>query len=412
MSAHSILSPSGADRWSVCVGSLAACKGIPEDRSNNKPAALGTAKHSLTEWCLRNNKTAAEGAAACMPPFEMSADGHTFKVDEEFITHVQFAIDVVLRQPGDKLYEVKLDTAGVLGVPGQSGTGDVAIIDHAQSMLTMLDHKFGWGRVRAFKNKQLLIYLCALRRKFGDLFDFDKFRIIISQPPLNSVEGEDHIYTAQDLDQFEKEIRAKAVVAYELYTMNNPGMTTANLHPDDKACEWCPIAGQCIARTKRIIDQFADLTGPAAVAPLTLSDAELGALMVKVEDTFKPFMAEVMAEGYKRALAGADPKGFGWGMYTGRDGHRRFIPGQEAKVATTLEMTLGDDMYEKPQLKSPTQIEVSLKAAKAHELYAIVAKYVERPPGKPSLQRYRTDVPPVSAAPMMEFADVTAAATV
>lgn len=407
MSAHSILSPSGADRWSDCPGSLAACKDIPEDRSNNKPAALGSAKHTLSEWCVKHDKTAAEGAFAAQ--YKIHTDGHDFVIDEEFIGHVQFALDVVNRLPGQKMLEVRLDTSEVLGVEGQGGTSDVTIADYDAAMLTVLDYKFGWGRVRAFKNKQLMIYLCAARRRLGGLFDFEKFRVIIVQPPLNAVEGEDHIYTAEDLDLFEKEIRQKAVLAYELYTLNDLGMTVANLNPTDKACEWCPIAGRCVARTKRIVDQFSAVS---AVAPVTLNDAELGKLAIWIEDTAKPFMAEAVSELYKRALAGTNPKELQWGMYVGRDGNRRFIEGQDEAIAMTLEMTLGDDMYEKRQIKSPTQIEAALKAAKAPALYASVAKYVERPPGKPSLQRYRTDVPPVLAAPMPEFADITAAATV
>lgn len=433
-SVHSILSPSGADRWSVCIGSLAATRDIPEDRTNNKPAALGSAKHTLSQWCIDHGKTAAEGAFAAK--FTIHADGHDFKVDEEFIGHVQFALDVTNRLPGQKMTEVRLDTSEVLGVAGQGGTSDIVVIDYDTSTLTVLDYKFGWGRVRAFKNKQLMIYLCAARKRFGGLFDFENFKLVIVQPALNAVEGEDHTYTAADLDAFEKEIRPAAVLAYELYIAATPvpdervdpmgaaehtrlklkyaeamGMVNANLHPSDKGCEWCPIAGSCAARTKRITDQFRDVSA-SAVAPVTLSDAELGKLAILVEDTMKPFMAEVMSELYKRALSGNDPKTLQWGMYTGRDGHRRFIPEHKEAIATTLEMTLGDDMWEERQLKSPTQIEASLKAAKAHALYAMVAPYVERPPGKPSLQRFRSDVPPAAPANMPEFADVTAAATV
>lgn len=409
---HSILSPSGADRWSVCIGSLAATKHIPEDRSNNKPAALGTAKHTLSQWCIDHNKTAAEGAAACVPPFKLTADGHTFDLDEEFIGHVQFALDVTNRLPGQKMTEVRLDTSEVIGVAGQGGTSDIVVLDYETLTLTVLDYKFGWGRVRAFKNKQLMIYLCAARKRFGGLFDFEHFKLTIVQPALNAVEGEDHIYTAEDLDAFEREIRPQAVLAYELYVLDDPGMTAANLHPTDKACDWCPIAGSCVARTKRITDQFLDVSA-SAVAPVTLSDAELGKLAMMVEDTMKPFMAEVMSELYKRALNGNDPKTLGWGMYTGRDGHRRFIATQREAIATTLEMTLGEDMYEEKVIKSPTQIEAALKAAKAHALYATVAQYVERPPGKPSLQRFRTDVAPAAiVGNMPEFADITQAATV
>lgn len=404
MSDHSVLSPSGADRWSDCPGSLAACRGIPEDRTNNYSAALGSAKHTLAEWCVKHSKTASEGALAA--EFAVHADGHVFKIDEEFIGHVQFAIDVTNRLPGQRMLEVRLDTSEVLGVEGQGGTSDIVLLDYETGTLTVLDYKFGWGRVAAFKNKQLMIYLCAARRRFGDLFELDKFKLIIVQPALNAVEGEDHIYVAADLDAFEKEIRQKAVIAYELYELNDPGMTAANLNPTDKACQWCFIAGSCTARARAITAQFTDAS---AVDPAIIDDAKLGELMVWLEDTVKPFMAAAQSEGYKRALAGKCPTG--WGLYEGRAGNRVFMDNYQAEIATTLSMMLGEDMYEPRKLKSPTQVEAALKAANAPNLYTMVEKYVHRPAGKPSLQRARTDKPSITPATMPEFADVTKAAT-
>lgn len=405
MTTHSILSPSGADRWSACPGSLAACKDVPEEvRGSNTAASLGTAKHVLTERCATHRKTAQEGALAAK--FSIHADGTDFKVDDSFVEHVQFALDATFALPGQHLYEVRLDTSEVLGVEGQGGTSDVVVLDHESRTLTVLDYKFGWGRVSAFKNKQLMIYLCAARKRFGDLFDFDKFRLIIVQPPLNVIDGADHYYMAEDLDQFEREVRQKAVLAYELYVLNDAGMTAANLSPSDKGCQWCPIAGQCVARNKSITDQFKVVS---VADPATIDDAKLGALMIFLEDTVKPFMAAAMSEGYKRALNGKAPDG--WGMYEGRPGNRVFMDNFAAEIATTLEMTLGDDMYEPRKLKSPTQVEAALKAANAKNLYVMVEQYVHRPEGKPSLQRARTDKPPARLAAMPEFQDVTAAAT-
>lgn len=404
MTMHSILSPSGAERWSGCTGSLAACKDIVEVRTGNTAAALGSAKHALSERCLKNGTEASAEAAAC--GFKIEADGTTFTIDEEFIGHVQMYVDVINKEPGQKMFEVRLDTSEVLGVQGQGGTSDTVILDYERSMLTVVDAKFGWGRVTALNNKQLLIYLCAARKRFGDLFDFDNFRLIIVQPPLHSIDGADHIYLAEDLDKFEKEIRLKAVLAYELYNLGDDGMTLANLSPSDKACEWCPISGNCAARHKGIADQFKVVS---VADPVTIDDKSLGTLMIWLEDVVKPFMSAAMSEGYKRCLNGSPPAG--WGMYVGRDGNRAFMEEHQEAIATTLQMTLGDDMYEPRKLKSPTQVEAALKAAKAPALYATVAQYVHRPPGKPSMQRARTDVQPAVIAPMPEFADVTAAAT-
>ena len=401
MSTHSILSPSGAERWSACPGSLDATRDIPNPPS--KPAALGTAKHSMREWCSKNNKTAAEAALACRQ--KMHADGFDFEVDDDFVTHVQFALDARLKIPGLTEHEVRLDTSAILGVDGQGGTADTVVLDYEASMLTVVDDKFGWGRVKALKNKQLMIYLCAARRRYSDLFEFEKFRLCIIQPPLDAIEGLDDIYLAEDLDAFEREIRPKAVLAYELYTLNDPGMTAANLHPSDAGCQWCPIAGACTARQNKVAAQFADLT--AAPPATTMTDEQLGAAMIWLEDVVTPFMAAVQAEGYARALKGQNPAG--WGMYTGRAGNRAWLDSTPvAEVVNALSLTIGEEaVYQPRKLRSPTDVEKALKAAGATELYAGLEKYINRPEGKPSLQRVRTDKPPLTVAKMPEFADAS-----
>lgn len=64
--AHARLSPSSAERWMTCPGSVKLAEGI-EDKGSSY-AAEGTAAHELAEHILRGE----------MPPPETPTDGSEF----------------------------------------------------------------------------------------------------------------------------------------------------------------------------------------------------------------------------------------------------------------------------------------------------------------------------------------------
>src|SRR5579864_6932912 len=137
MSEHAILSPSGADRWAVCLGSLAATKHIPN--KSGPAAALGTCKHEDAErWLLHSAIPVVGTPREC--------DGFKFVVDEEYIQHVEYYVKYVRQQPGEHHYEVRLNTSTVLGVDGQFGRSDCATLDYEKRQITIVDGKFGYER--------------------------------------------------------------------------------------------------------------------------------------------------------------------------------------------------------------------------------------------------------------------------
>ena len=58
MSAHSLLSPSGAPRWKLCPGSVALSYNEPD--SSSVHADYGTAAHELAACCLKFDKDAED----------------------------------------------------------------------------------------------------------------------------------------------------------------------------------------------------------------------------------------------------------------------------------------------------------------------------------------------------------------
>lgn len=56
--AHAKLSPSSAERWMSCPGSVALCEG--KDDKGNQFAHDGTTMHHFAELCLTNGAMAKE----------------------------------------------------------------------------------------------------------------------------------------------------------------------------------------------------------------------------------------------------------------------------------------------------------------------------------------------------------------
>lgn len=385
-SVHSILSPSGADRWGSCLGALAACKGLPEQRTN-EAAALGTAKHAVSERRLGGTLTALGT--------KVEADGHKFEVDEEFLEHVQTYVEYCDSRPGTKQYEVRLSTAHVMGVAGQGGTSDCVHRDFTIREIEIIDAKFGYIPVGA-DHKQLRWYGAAALALYDLEADWATVRCTIVQPQDKSEPVKSEVYTRTQIEEFVLVEAPKAQTAHALW-LSPPKDLLKHLTPSDAACAWCPIAGSCIARANRITNMFDDVT---AVTPdvVLLSDKKIAELLLQINDIAQ-WAKSIEAEAQSRALLGRQiPE---HKLIYGRKGRRSWMDGQEEAIASTLSVALGEDaMYLPRKLLSPTMVEDALKAVGAKGIYKSVAPFVTQADGRLTLVPVTHKGDPVFVAPV------------
>lgn len=341
MSEHSVLSPSSAHRWSLCAGSLAACKHLPEDRSS-QDAARGTVKHTMSEQALTRNGDAVQFLGNIL-----EADGFSFTVDKEFVRQVQSYLDGIRRCVGRRYVEVKLNTSPVLGVPDQTGTADCVILNRSIKQLEVHDAKFGFHRVYAKDNKQGLIYIAAAL-EFYDIYDaWENAKFVIHQPGIDHYDEE--VYTLDQVRAFLDEIRPQAARAWAMYQ----GAIPIELTPGPIQCEWCPVRASCKARSKRVLDMFP--TGFQENEPEVplLSNEEIGAALPQL-DEIESWCSDMRKEAYTRARAGA--KIPGRKLIQGKKGARYWK--DPKKAATQLGLLVDEGLIYAPRvLASPTQIE-------------------------------------------------------
>jgi hypothetical protein len=355
VSEHSVLAPSAAHRWSLCAGSLAACKHLPEDRSS-EDAARGTVKHRMSELSLNRDGNAVDFLGNIL-----EADGFSFTVDTEFVRQVQSYLDGIRRCIGRRYAEVKLDTSSVLGVPGQSGTADCVILNRKDKRLEVHDAKFGFHRVNAKGNKQGLIYIAAAL-EFYDIYDeWQTAKFVIHQPGIDHYDEE--TYTHAEVRAFLDEIRPQAARAWAMYQ----GTIPIELTPGPVQCEWCPIRTKCTARGEKILAMFpAGFQESEPEAPM-LTDEEIGAAIPQL-DEIESWCSDIRKEARTRALAGR--KIPGQKLIKGKKGNRFWK--DPKKAASNLSLVTDKEIYAPRELLSPTEVEKLVGKTEYEQLKSLV----------------------------------------
>lgn len=223
--AHARLSPSAAERWFVCPGSVPLSEGIPSRTSEH--AEEGTFAHGVAEQILKGEKP------TCEP---------------DMLRHVGVYVDHVndLFANGD----LRAIEKQVKASESVWGTADAIVWQEAQRTLHVVDLKYGAGvPVEVSNNLQLKIY--ALATLLTMKLPAQLVVGTIVQPRYNHPDGyiRSKEYDAVDLIEFHAEL-SQAVKLVELASLAKPTMRDASwqdayLNPTEKGCRFCPAAPSC-----------------------------------------------------------------------------------------------------------------------------------------------------------------------
>lgn len=367
---HSILSPSGAKRWSKCTASLAACKGVI-DKRDTRAADLGSAKHQTVEWILTHpteHMSATKGKELAF------YNGTQFADDGEYTDHVNAAVHHARALGGDQMYEHWVSSEPLFGVPGQGGTIDFVGLHAFDGYIDLLDFKFGFTPVEP-DGPQNKIYAAAILAELDpDRLIYTKARLHIFQPKqsdqLKTVE-----ISRDELDAYIASIKDAARQAHSLYIAVESGeQTVAGVEfyktPGDEQCEWCPIRLTCAARMAQLSADFPIMPAPPVgdrpitYDPVQMSAAELDHALSRVDSVVKfiqDWAANIRAEGTRRAQLGELP---GWMVADGKKGARQVPEADRSMFDMIVTTDLGEDAFEPRKIKSPTQLEAAYKRLK------------------------------------------------
>lgn len=350
---HAILSASSADRWLHCPPSARLCESYDDKGSDY--AAEGTDAHALCEYKLRK----ALGLPATDPTENLTwfneemidcAAGYAAYVLEQVEASKQTCADPVV------LIEQRVDFSR--WVEGGFGTADCIII--ADGTLQIIDYKHGLGvLVSAEENPQLMCYALGALELFDKIYDIDTVSMTIYQPRRDNVST--YEISKDDLYQWADEVL-------------KPTAELAFAGDGNFLCgEWC---GFCKAKTdcRARAEANLELARYEFKLPPLLTDKDIEDILAKVDELVS-WAADIKEYALRQALSGK--KWNGWKLVEGRS-NRRYT--NDALVANAVE-SIGFDPYEHKVL-GVTAMQKLLGKSRFDELLAV---YIEKPQGKPTL---------------------------
>lgn len=350
---HAVLSASSSERWLHCPPSARLCESY-EDKGSDY-AAEGTDAHELCEYKLRK----ALGVVAQDPTEnltwfneEMSdcANGYAAYVLEQVEAAKQTCADPIV------LIEQRVDFSR--WVESGYGTADCIII--ADGTLQIIDYKHGLGvLVSAEENPQMQCYALGALELFDDIYDIDSVRMTIYQPRRDNVStyeiSKDKLYRWAD-----EVLKPTADLAF---------VGDGNFLCGEW-CGFCKAKHDCRARA----DANMELARYDFKLPPLLTDEEVEEILSRVDDLVA-WASDIKDYALQQAISGKEWNG--WKLVEGRS-NRKYT--SETAVAGAV-TDAGFDPYEHKVL-GVTAMQKLLGKARFDE---ILAAYIEKPQGKPTL---------------------------
>ena len=350
---HTILSASSSERWLNCPPSARLCENY-EDKGSDY-AAEGTDAHTLCEFRLKQAlgipvEDTIENLSWYNTEMEECAASYAAYVLELLETAKQTCTDSVV------MIEQRLDFSR--WVQDGFGTADCIVI--ADGVLNIVDYKHGKGvEVSAEQNPQMMLYALGALEIFDGIYDIDTVRMTIYQPRKSNISAYE-MEKGDLLKWADTELTVKARLAY----------TGQGEFHCGEWCRFCKAKAECRERAEAnlALAQY-DFQNPAL-----LEDEEISAILIKV-DELSAWAADVKEYALQQAVSGKQWPG--WKLVEGRS-NRKYA--DDAIVAAAVE-SAGFDPYERKVL-GITAMEKLLGKSRFAEL---LAPYIEKPQGKPTL---------------------------
>lgn len=382
MAEHARLSPSAAEQWMTCPGSVQLSEQFPDETSIH--AAEGTAAHSVRERCLKSGLNVVDLLGE-----RIVADEWEFQVTQDWVNWLQPGIDFVREQPGESFIEYRVDLSAWM--PGQFGTLDTGII--TSEIIFIDDLKFGRGViVDAERNKQLMIYAAGFWENVArHRTNATKFRLIVDQPRGQGGTWREWDCTLDDILKFMEEVSAAAKLTED---------HDAPLKVSSKGCQFCRVASNFACPA---MHEFCfDLLGGLELPEIDQLTPDRRSEVVKHAPLVKKWLESAHSLHLDHALKGLPTPGF---KAVATQGDRTWADEEKAEEFWKAKMPAKDIYTQK--LKSPAQMEKvagTRNWAKAQEL-------ITRPDGKPALvplsDKREPLVPILSLLPDLDESETT-----
>ncbi len=324
---HARLSPSAAERWTVCPGSIRMADGMPSKSS--KFADEGTLAHSVAEAML---------------------NGGAFDASEEMINNVRVYVDHV-DALADHPYAKCHIEAQVKVTENLWGTADAIVWRPDTATLHVVDLKYGAGvGVEVRGNLQLQIYALAALLTFG--YPAETVNVGIVQPRFNHPDGPCRSvdFSAVDLLDFHADLMDAISRVEEAGhgRKNTAAWQDSYLQPSEKACRWCLGAPVCPKLAAKAQGLAKVAFGPA----VSYDPAELARVLDNL-GLMEGWIKNVREFAYAEAEAGRPIPNY---KLVEKRATRKWLSDEPA-IVEALHNAGVADLYEPPKMITPAAAE-------------------------------------------------------
>lgn len=364
MTTHAQLSPSSADRWMNCYGSVALSEGIVDEGSAY--AAEGTAAHEMAQLVLELGIADAERYIG-----KRASNG--VEMTEDMANHIMVYVNRIrdYAKGHTLMVEQRLSIAHLTEEPDAKGTSDAVIL--AGDELQVHDLKYGMGvKVEAENNSQLMIYALAALREFEIVETFSRVRLVIHQPRLKHVSEWD--ISVELLNMFADQVKEAAYQcskAIEIKPLVNiESWAFQYLSPSEDACRWCKAKADCpslrdfvmskvtgedlIDYTQLVLPLVQKANEPIPAKANSLEENTLLANLLSAVDLIENWCTSIRGKVNTELRAGREVPGYK--LVLGRKGARAWTNETEAEAIMKSMRLKVDEMYNMKVI-SPIQTE-------------------------------------------------------
>lgn len=428
---HSRLAPSAAHRWIHCPAALAMEQFEPGETSSY--AEEGTAAHALAERVLQNRLspylTAAlkkQGTAmvggqetsSYLETYPLARPDHANagpQVNQEMVDHIGEYVEAVwtrAQQPGALLMvEQRCDFSHIVGIPNQSGTADAVIV--VGDELEIHDLKYGFNRIDAFENPQLMLYALGALAHVSLITDIRRVRLFIHQPRIHHFsEYECSINNLNEFGQNAKIIAAEVLRLADQAALEGPeSIPPSAFHPGEETCQWCRRRGKCRAQAEYLsASMLNDFDRAESTVPLQEALQTAQQKLIHADSLYLGEMlplvgyVEDWCRGVRTAAFSLLQQGHpvpGYKLVQGKQGNRVWADESAAEAALKAMRVSTDQRYIQ-KIISPKQAERLLKKDRPRQ-WLKMETLMTRAEGKPTLVPESDPRPAWTISPLNDF---------
>lgn len=358
---HALLSASGAARWLACPPSARLEETMPEQPSEY--ADEGRLAHEIAELKVRKAFVEPMGVRKFNNRIKKFRENPLFQ--DEMLKHTDVYLDYIMsetmRYATTPYVAVEKRVDFSRCVPEGFGTADCVICGNGT--LQVIDLKYGKGvPVSADHNPQMMLYALGAYTDCCLLFPIELIKMTIVQPRLDVI-SEFSMFPSDLISWAESTVKPTAVKAFA-----GEGEYVSGDH-----CRFCRAKSLCRARAEfntAIEDEYPK-------KPPIISSSEVGELLTKARD-LKHWIKDLEEFALSECLAGREIPG--WKAVEGRS--TRAFTDQEAAFNVLLAHDVEEAiLYE----RKPLTLAAAEKVVGKTKFNDLLADYIIKPPGKPTL---------------------------